>query len=47
MRIDAGDVHIYGGLALMAASGYWLGWGIPLGVVGACLFYLGVFRLNA
>lgn len=45
-RIDGRDVHIYGGLVGIAVGG-WL-WQGPasLAVVGALLFYLGVWRMR-
>lgn len=43
---DFRDMHIYGGLGLFAVAGFFAyGWVGPM-VVGAVLFYLGVWRLG-
>jgi hypothetical protein len=45
-RFDVRDWHIYGGLAMVAVfGGLAFGWLAPA-LVGAALFYVGVWRLG-
>ena len=44
MSIDIRDTHVYGGLALVGYGIWTIAGPLALAVVGAALFYLGVWR---
>lgn len=46
MHFDFRDLNIYGGLLLVGLGLGLLSWGLGIAVVGAALFYLGVWRLK-
>ena len=44
MKPDLRDVHVYGGVALAGIAGEVVCTGLGLFLVGAALFYIGLFR---